>query len=445
MKDGALKHGISLDSLHNLLNSYQNKAIEDKKHLLKKKRDKFKRNIGSKIFSFIFGIFLWMAIINSQNPLTTQDFIVPVEVRNEKALSEVGKTYEIESGEIVSVSVTAPRNVIDGMKTDDIKAYADFNKLSYTYSVPIEAKISGVKARECTVNTKNATMQLKLDEMMERTFDLQIETNGTCKNGYWLTEIDCNTKQISIQGSESQVKVIDKAVAKISLYGKDESFSITKQVEIYDKNGSQLNNDDFIISIDEVIVNAIILPSKKIPVKINLQNENSDDYKLLSMEVDLDTISIAGEKETLDSIHEIIINVDMGEDQISENLIKTINLSDYFPEGIFSADNNKRINISMKYEVYVTKDFEIDVNKINVLNLEEDLICEFNNEKFTLTFKIEKEKLNDFNINDLKFYLNVEELNKGNYNLPIQIQNLPNGVTLTSDGIIPFNIENDKK
>ena len=441
VKDGILKHGISLDSLHNLLNSYQNKMIEDKKNILKKKKDRFKRNIWSKLFSVIFGAFLWVAIMNSQNPLKTQEFIVPVEVKNENALSKVGKTYEIESGETVSVYVTAPRNVIDDMKKEDIKAYVDFNKLSYTYSVPIEAKISGTKSSECSINTKNAVMQLKLDEMMERTLDLQIETNGSCKNGYWLTEIDSNTKEISVQGSESQVKIIDKVVVKVPLFGKDENFSATQKIEIYDKNGSQLNNDDFVLSIDEVIVNGIILPSKEIPITVNLQNENSDEYKLVSMDVDLDNISIAGKQENLDLIDGITIDIDMKEEQISENLIKTMNLSDYFPEGIFSADNNKRINISMKYEIYVTKDFEIDVNRIEVINLNDDLNCNFKNEQFLLTFKVEKENLNELNMDNLKFTLNVEELKKGSYNLPIQIQNLPEGVTLISDGIIPFRLE----
>lgn len=440
VKDGVLKHGVSLDSLHNLLNSYQNKNTEDKKNILQKKKDKFKRNWTSKIFSVIFGCFLWVAILNSQNPLTTKEFNIPVEVRNENALSEVGKTYEIESGSTASIYITAPRNIIDEMRNEDITAYVDFNKLSYTYSVPIEAKILGSKSNECSIDTKNAVMQLKLDEMMERTLDLQIETNGSCKNGYCLTDIASNTKEISIQGSESQVKTIDKVILKVPLFGKQEDFTITQKVEIYDKNGSQLNNDDFILSEDEAIVNGVVLPSKTIPIEIDLKNENSDEYTLLSMNTDLDSVSIAGLQENLDLIDKITIEIDMKEEQINENLIKTLNISDYLPEGIYLEDN-KRINISMKYEIYVTKDFEIDVDKIEILNLDEDLSCDFKNKTFTLSFKSEAEKLNQFKIEDLKFSLNLEELGRGNYNLPIQIQNLSEGITLISDGIIPFRID----
>lgn len=441
VKDGVLKHGISLDSLHNLLNSYQNKVIEDKKNILKKKKDRFTKHLGSKIFSVIFGSFLWVAILNSQNPLITKEFQVPVEIKNEQALSEVGKTYEVESGGIASVYVTAPRSIIDEMAIDDISAYVDFNKLSYTYSVPIEAKVLGTKSNECSVDTKNAVMQLALDEMMERTLDLQIETNGSCKVNYCLTEISSNTKEISIQGSESQVKIIDKVVVDVPLFGKQEDFTTTQKIKIYDKNGSQLNNDDFILSTDEAIVNGVVLPSKSIPITVNLLNENSDEYKLVSMEADLDSVSIAGLQDNLDLIDGITIDIDMKQEQISENLIKTMNLSDYLPDGVYLAESNKRINISMKYEIYVTKEFEVDVNKINIQNLNDNLKCHFKDETLTLVFKSDEEKLNNLNIDELDLSLDLENLTKGNYNLPVQISNLPEGVTLISDGIIPFRIE----
>lgn len=441
VKDGVLKHGVSLDSLHNLLNSYQNKVIEDKKNILKKKKDRFTKHLGSKIFSVIFGAFLWIAILNSQNPLITKEFQVPVEIKNEQALSEVGKTYEVESGEIASVYVTAPRSIIDEMAVDDISAYVDFNKLSYTYSVPIEARILGTKSNECSIDTKNAVMQLALDEMMERTLDLQIETNGSCKVNYCLTEISSNTKEISIQGSESQVKTIDKVIVDVPLYGKQEDFTTTQKIKIYDKNGSQLNNDDFILSTDEVIVNGIVLPSKSIPITVNLLNENSDEYKLISMEADLDSVSIAGLQGNLDLIDGITIDIDMKQEQISENLIKTMSLSDYLPDGVYLAEANKRINISMKYEIYVTKEFEVDVNKIKIQNLNDNLKCHFKDETLTLIFKSDEEKLNNLNIDELDLSLNLEDLTRGNYNLPVQISNLPEGVTLISDGIIPFRIE----
>lgn len=442
VKDGTLKHGVSLDTLHNLLNSYQEKKIEsDKINLIKKKKETLKHNFGSKILSLLFGIFIWVVIINSQNPLDTKKFTIPVEIQNETALSNVGKTYEIEKGSNVEVKVTAPRNVLDKLESKDIKAYADLNKLSYTYAVPIEAKIISNASNQCSINTNNATMQLKLDEMVELTLDLQLESYGNCRNGYYLTELSSNTKEIRIQGSESVLKTIDKVIAKVPINNEKEDFTLTRTIEIYDKNGAKLNNDDFVLSASEVIVNGTILPLKNIPIKINLTNENSDEYKLISIESDLKNLSVAGTREDLESFDGITIDLDMKNEQISENLIKTLNLSDYLPERIYLADNNKRINISMKYEISVTKEFEISTNDIQIENLNDDFKCIFKNDIFKLNFKGNEDDINQLNMKNLKFSIDLNKLNKGNYNLPIKIQNLPENITLISDGIISLEIK----
>lgn len=447
VKGGELKHGISLDILHNLLNSYQEKKLEtdDKMDLIKKKKEKLKNNFTSKILSVMFGIFIWVAIINSQDPLDTRKFVIPVEILNENALSDIGKTYEIEKGNNVDVNVTAPRSILDKLNTKDIKAYADFSKLSYTYSVPIEARIISNNSNKCSIDTNNATMQLKLDEMAELILDLQIESVGTCRSGYYLTELSSNTKEIRIQGSESILKTIDKVMAKIPVNGTKEDFTVTQAIEIYDKNGARLNNDDFILSNTEVIVNGTVLPLKKIPVHVTLSNENSEEYKLLSMELDLEELSIAGLREDLETINEININLDMNEEQISENIIKTLNLSDYLPERIYLADNNKRINISMKYEIFVTKEFEINTTQILTENLKNNFKCIFKNETLKFIFKGNKEDIENLNMENLKFSVDLSELNKGNYNLPVKIQTLPENITLISDGIIPLEIKNDRQ
>ena len=131
VKDGKLKHGINIDALHNLLNEYQTKKETSlKNNIMKQKKEKLKHNFVSKLLSFIFGIFLWTAIINSQDPLVTKTFEIPVEITNENALTETGKTYDIIDGENVNIEVKAARSIINNLTSDDIKAIANFKKLS---------------------------------------------------------------------------------------------------------------------------------------------------------------------------------------------------------------------------------------------------------------------------------------------------------------------------
>lgn len=441
VKDGKLKHNINLDVLHNLLNEYQIKnEISLKENLIKKKKDKLKNNFGSKILSFIFGLFLWVAIINSQNPLITKVFEIPVSIMNEKALSDVGKTYEILEGETIKVEVTASKNIIDNLNASDIKAIADFQKLSYTYSVPIEVTIPSLINNEYEIDSNNANLRLKLDEISELSIDLQIEKNGNCMEGYYLADLSSNTKEITITGGESIIRTIDKAIVKVNVNNKYKDFTETYVLEIYDKNGTLMDKNNIVVSTNNIIVNGTILPTKNIPLNVILKNEKNNDYKLLEMDVDLTNLIIAGNTKDLSNIDKIDINLDISKEQISESYIKTINLIDYLPKNIYIVDENKKLNLSMIFEIYVKKEIEIDVNKIKINNLNKDLNISYSNDTFKLTLKGLQKDLDNLDINNLNFIIDLNNLNIGKYNLPIKINNLPSNVTLISDGIIPFTI-----
>lgn len=442
VKDGIIKHGVNLDVLHNLLNQYQTKEQTSiKTNLMKDKKNKLKHNFKYKFLSFFFGIFLWIGIINSQNPLITKTYEIAVNVKNEISLNELGKTYEIIEGETIQVKVTAPRNILNDLTSNDIKAFADFQKLSYTYSVPIEVTIPNLNENEYEIDTNNANLLLKLDEKAELSIDIQLEEIGNCAKGYYVTELSSNKKSVTITGGESIIKTIDKAIVKVNVKNKNSDFTESSFIEIYDKNGNLINNKDLYISDNEIIVNGTVLPTKEIPIKIKLQNENSDNYKLIKLEKDLENLTVAGLEEDLNNINDITIILDINKETIDESFIKTLNLIDYLPKNIYLAEKNTKLNISMQFEIYVTKEFELNINNIQINNLKENLSCNFINDTIKLTFKGLQEDFDKFDLNSLNFTLELDNLNKGIYNLPLKINNLPSNITLISDGIVPFTLE----
>ena len=454
VKDGNIKHGISIDNLHNLLNEYQikkeNISIKDgiikHKHNIKKKgiKDRISHNFLSKIFCTGFGLFIWAAIINSQDPLMTKTFTVPVVTENETALNEVGKTFEIIEGDYVDVKITATRSIINNLKENDIVATADFQKLSYTYAVPIEATIPSLNESQYDIDTNSAALILELDEIAELNIDLQIESIGNCEDGYYVQNLTSNTNTIDISGAQSIIKTIEKAIVKVNIDNKKDDFTETYVLEIYDKNGNKLNNDDFNISTTQIIINGTISPTKEIPINISLKNDITNNYKLLNYDIDLNDLIIAGNKDDLDEIDEINIEVDISKEQIKESYIKTINLYEYLPENIDIANSSNKLNITMNFEIYVEKEFEINVNDIKINNLQENLKCDFKDEKIKIKFKGLEKDINSLNLSSLEFYLDLSNLNTGKYNLPLKINNLPKGINLSSDGNISLSIIKEK-
>jgi hypothetical protein len=117
-----------------------------------------------------------------------------------------------------------------------------------------------------------------------------------------------------------------------------------------------------------------------------------------------------------------------------------LNIEDYLPEGVYLQEKGQKINITMQFDIYVTKDYEVNVNKINVNNLNEKLKVEFTNNTFKLTFKGKQEDIDAFNISSLKYSIDADNLTRGSYNLPVDIENLPTNLSLVSDKIVPFSI-----
>lgn len=447
VKDGKIQHGISIETLHNLLNNYQNLSINDnKKDLIKQKRINIKNNWLQIILSTVFALFLWIGIINIQDPLINKSFNIPVTIQNEKTLSDVGKTYEIISNETVSVQVTAARSIIENLTIEDFMAIADFQKLSYTYAVPIDVIIPKLKATEYEIEMKDNTLQLQLDELAELQTDIQIDTVGKCANGYYLTNLTTNTPSITIKGGKSIIDTINYAKIEVDITDKSSDFTETDKVILYDKNGNVMKLDNLDLSRSEIITNGTVLPTKKVPINVNILNTNTDIYQLKSYDLDLDNVLIATDSEDLENINEINIEIDLAKEDLNksnltESYIKTINLSEYLPENVKLATESNKLNITMVFDIYETKTFTLQTENIKIVNLNKDLNCKFKEDEIILNFKGLKTNLNNIDFNSLNYELDVKSLNKGSYSLTLKIVDLPEHITLVSDGIISISLE----
>ena len=90
------------------------------------KKYKFTDNLGLKIIAVIFAAFLWLIVVNLDNPVSTQTFSeVPVTIINEDIILSAGDTYQVLGEEKVSVVVSATRQVRQKLTKEDIVATAD--------------------------------------------------------------------------------------------------------------------------------------------------------------------------------------------------------------------------------------------------------------------------------------------------------------------------------
>ena len=96
------------------------------------------RNIPLKILSLLLAVVLWVVIMNIEDPYITKKFYnIPVLELNTEVLDELGKIYEVESGQSITITVKGKRSIIEGLKNSDFEATANFKEKSDVNAVPI--------------------------------------------------------------------------------------------------------------------------------------------------------------------------------------------------------------------------------------------------------------------------------------------------------------------
>ena len=89
-------------------------------------------NVGLKVLAFLSAFVLWLMVVNIDDPVKTETYHnIPVTVVNEEVLAETNQTYQIvDDTQMVSVTVSAHRSVLNKIKNEDIAAVADMKELT---------------------------------------------------------------------------------------------------------------------------------------------------------------------------------------------------------------------------------------------------------------------------------------------------------------------------
>lgn len=425
-RGGKLKHNLSREKLFEEIHNFQNSFVIK---VDKNTQADLKRDWPTKALSLITAVLLWVIVVNTTNPIeSTVIKNVPVEVINDNAITDNYKTYEILSGKYVNVKLTDRKDVLDMIDDNDIKAIADFSKLSITNAVPIEVEL--VDFPDTEVRLSESTMKISMEDLVTTEFGITVETVGKLKDTLYISNIALDNDTLIISGAKSIVNTIGSVVVEIDQSKIKSNTEIKLIPKIYDKNGKQLDNEKFTLNCNIIKANIYMYNTKLVP--LNIKTVISDPIlKSLVENIDYENkeIYVAGPDDLLakfDEVNiEVPINISLTEISKSQ-FIKNIPIQGYLPDGIYVTKLNASENLTIDFVEFYTNNIIVNSADISIMGLKEKHKATIENGEYSVNIVGKSIDIEKLNIDSIKPYIDVSDLGTGTHNIDLKFL-VPNG------------------
>lgn len=399
------------------------------------KKYKFTDNLGLKIIAVIFAAFLWLIVVNLDNPVSTQTFSeIPVTIINEDIILSAGDTYQVLGEEKVSVVVSATRQVRQKLTKEDIVATADIKEMdTSTGLVPIKISIPNYAGKYESAEAAPRNLQIQREKSGKKVLSLTVSTGDSkVRDGYILGDMTVNPDKVTITGPKSILDQIDRAVALIDVEGLAKDSEETAKLGLYDISGNPISQTRLGNNLGEggITVSVEVLKIKSVPISLSVSGTPAEGYKYTGYSSEPETVQIYGEKDVVDKIEEIDVPV-IDVSGASQPIQKSVNISEYLPEGVQLVDEKTaNITVTAMVEEEGTRTINFMVSSIQIYNLAEGLQVSYEPDaEIALRFSGDQKALEMLDISNAVSVDMSAYVVPGVYDVHVDVD-IPEGITL---------------
>ncbi len=247
--------------------------------------------------SLLIAFLIWVIATLESNPIQTRTFSnINIEVRYDDAL-----VITEQSLETVSVTVRAPQQTLQQLRSDDIQVVAD---LSGTGSGPHRVDLVPIISRQASADTSPRQINVTLEEQREKFVEVLTTISQPPPRGYEVSGVPIlDTNQVLVSGPVSRVEEVTAARVDLDFSGDRNSVSGTDRLVAVDVEGNIV--EDVMLEPAVVQVNVQIRARtdiKEVRVVPNvLYDTLPEGYVPSSITLDPDTVVITGAPELLES------------------------------------------------------------------------------------------------------------------------------------------------
>ena len=405
-------------------------------------KNKITKNWGLKLVSFLFAVMVWIIVTNINDPVVSLRVSdVPVTIRNGDLITERGQVYDVldNTDVIDTVTIYAPRSIIDTLDKSNVVAVADMADLTSLDTIAIKLSTNKYNDKLESIRGNIDSVRLNIEDKLTRSFPIRASVTGEVREGYMLGDVSTEQNLIRVSGPESVIAQIAKVQAEVNISGFTSNINTDTDIRLYDEEENEIQTASLERSITKVRVNVEILEKKTVPIHFTAVGTPADGYRLTGeFEITRSNVVIAGRSQTVQNVEAIeipegVIDVTGA----TENVTTAVDLNEYLPEGTVLAEDDfaGRINITTYIGQEVRRTFTAAVDDIritgvpagyNALITDPDTYC-------IIALLGLSSELQEINVNTLEVTVDIaawleteaiEEPESGFYRIPLSV-NIP--------------------
>lgn len=422
-------------------------------------KKKLTDNLGLKILAVLCSVLLWLIVMNIDDPVKTNTFRnIKVEILNPQAITDEGKVFEVLDGtNMVDVTVTAKRSIMNTIGRDNIIVTADMSELTFMNKVRIHVTTDKYDDKLEKITTSEENMRVNVEDLKRVQMVVETAVSGEPGDGYMVNEVTTEQNLVRLSGAESVISTVARAVLEVSVEGITTGIQADYPIKLYDAQGREIDSRNINKSISSIGVKVSVLQQKQVPLVFTASGTPAAGYAQTGEITSTpDSILIAGSGTALSNTASIEIPAELLDiTGASADVVTLIDVRDYLPEGTILADSsfNGRVSVTVAIEEEKSAMVEVRTEDIAIQNLPEGKKGEINMETDTLSVEVTglEQYMNGIDGTTAVGYVDLkaiagqdgtQEVADGVYQLPV-VLNLPEGVRIKSEQRVTVTIQDD--
>ncbi|MBD3878338.1 MAG: hypothetical protein SR1Q5_01450 [Quinella sp. 1Q5] len=254
----------------------------------------FRRNFLKKVIALIAAFFMWVFVMDDQDPSINGSYTVPLAMSNVPY-----EFFSVCDVKTVQLDTRAARSKFVKYDANAFRVYANLEGLGEgNHQVPLQVVMpQGFEL----IETRPSTVNVKLDPLTERQMPAELVTKGNVASDAAIRDVRKSMEFVTIVGPKSFVEQAAKVYGTVDLADNASSFETQVSMNAVDENDNVIKRVRVVPSVITVSFD-IESGLKKRIVPIIPELSVADGWELSKITVDPAQMEVSGAESVINSI-----------------------------------------------------------------------------------------------------------------------------------------------